>query len=175
MGCLLFFHALLWYIRAPPHVDILCREEQWTIMRSIAPTPSPWFSSSYFFKWTTLPHPIHGLGVDWVVCWFFMPYYGASMLPFTLLCCVYTPPCIFCADQGGAMKNNEKCCPCHGHGFHLHHLFNEQPPSPCFVVLVLFGLLVGFLCLVMERSCSPSCHYALLCIVVLHNEEWQGT
>jgi hypothetical protein len=69
------------------------------------------------------------------------------------------------------MKNNEKCCPCHCHGFHLHHLSSEQPPSPCFVVLVLFGLLVGFLCLVMERSCSPLCHYAPPCIVVLHNEE----
>lgn len=123
---------------------------------------------SYEYPLFTL---IHGFGVDWVVCWFFVPYYGASMLPFTLLCCVYAPPCTFCAIQRGVMRSNEKCYPCHCHGFHLHHLSSKQPPSSCFMVLVLFGLLVGILCLIMVCSCSPSCRYAPFPIIVLHSEE----
>jgi hypothetical protein len=62
----------------------LCKEERWTIMKKISPTPSPWFSSSYFFRWATFPHPY-----SWSWCWLdcllvLHVCFGASMLPFAL-------------------------------------------------------------------------------------------
>ncbi len=114
------------------------------------------------------PFPYHAFGVVWfVVC----------LLVFhALLCYVHAPLRIVVLrmeEWWGVVKNTTPSTIAMVFIFVL--LRWATAPSPYFVVVVLFGLLVGLLCLVMVRSYSPSCYYAPPRIFVLHSEEWQGT
>jgi len=96
LGCLLVLRALLWCVHAPLHtimlrlcspLHFLCHskrsnEKQWKVL----PLPLPWFSSPSPFKQATPLLLLYGLGVVWVTCWYFVPYYGVFMFPFMPLC-----------------------------------------------------------------------------------------
>lgn len=97
------------------------------------------------------------------------------MLPFTLLCFVYVPFCIFCDIQGGLMISDEKWYPYHHHGFYFHHFqVSNNPLSPP-PSAVLCGLGVWVICWSFVPYYGvfmfPSCYYAPPHIIVLHSEE----
>jgi hypothetical protein len=71
------------------------------------------------------------------------------------------------------MKSNEKCYPCHRHGFHLHHLSGKQPPLAlwswcCLGYLLVFCALLWCVHVPLHATMLP---FPLLCCIMKSDKE----